>query len=83
MRALDNGWLRGAALDVFPEEQLPSQSALWNHPKVVGKLAFSYSSEFVFKVYGNRQNPCNPGPGIRLSVRPFVSTEGPFSSGFF
>jgi len=35
VRALDNGWLRGAALDVFPEEPLHAQSALWNHPKVV------------------------------------------------
>ena len=41
VRAMDNGWLRGAALDVFPEEPLQPQSALWNHPKVVGKLSFS------------------------------------------
>jgi len=35
VRALDNGWLRGAALDVFPEEPLPPQSVLWDHPKII------------------------------------------------
>eukprot|EP00092_Neocalanus_flemingeri_P016751 GFUD01018116.1.p1 GENE.GFUD01018116.1~~GFUD01018116.1.p1 ORF type:complete len:298 (-),score=65.92 GFUD01018116.1:5-871(-) len=34
IEALDNGWLRGAALDVFNVEPLPSESNLWNHPKV-------------------------------------------------
>ena len=48
-RALDNGWLRGAALDVFPEEPLHVQSALWNHPKVVGKLPMSYDTEFLYE----------------------------------
>jgi glyoxylate/hydroxypyruvate reductase A len=32
--ALDEGALAGATLDVFPEEPLPPQSALWVHPKV-------------------------------------------------
>jgi len=32
--ALENGWLRGAALDVFNVEPLPSESKLWSHPKV-------------------------------------------------
>jgi glyoxylate/hydroxypyruvate reductase A len=32
--ALDEGTLAGCTLDVFPEEPLPSQSALWSHPKV-------------------------------------------------
>ena len=41
VRALDNGWLRGAALDVFPEEPLPPQSVLWDHPKIIGR---SFSS---------------------------------------
>ena len=33
--ALDNGWIRGAALDVFATEPLPADSALWDHPNVV------------------------------------------------
>jgi len=32
--ALENGWLRGAALDVFNVEPLPAESKLWSHPKV-------------------------------------------------
>ena len=33
--ALDNGWLRTAALDVFATEPLPADSPLWSDPRVM------------------------------------------------
>lgn len=33
--ALDSGWLRAAALDVFTTEPLPSASPLWDDPRVL------------------------------------------------
>lgn len=32
--ALEKGWLRAAALDVFQTEPLPADSPLWTHPRV-------------------------------------------------
>ena len=33
--ALETGWLRGAALDVFEVEPLPDPSPLWEDPRVM------------------------------------------------
>jgi glyoxylate/hydroxypyruvate reductase A len=33
--ALDAGWLRAAALDVFVTEPLPTSSPLWSDPRVL------------------------------------------------
>ncbi len=33
--AIDQGWIRGAALDVFAIEPLPADSPLWQHPQIV------------------------------------------------
>lgn len=35
LRLLDEGHLRGALLDVFPEEPLPAGHPLWTHPGVI------------------------------------------------
>ena len=35
LRALREGWIAGACLDVFEEEPLPPESELWSLPNVV------------------------------------------------
>ena len=34
LRALQEGWIAGAALDVTTPEPLPTESELWNRPRV-------------------------------------------------
>ncbi|WP_106477611.1 2-hydroxyacid dehydrogenase [Phytohalomonas tamaricis] len=34
LTAIESGQLRGALLDVFPEEPLPQDSPLWTHPRI-------------------------------------------------
>jgi phosphoglycerate dehydrogenase-like enzyme len=34
-RALQAGWIRGAALDVYEQEPLPAESSLWDAPNVL------------------------------------------------
>ena len=40
VEALDKGWLRAAALDVFNVEPLPQESDLWSHPRVTSIAEF-------------------------------------------
>lgn len=35
LRALENGWLKEAVLDVFNIEPLPKDHPFWTHPKVI------------------------------------------------
>ena len=35
LEAVDQGWVKGAGLDVFDPEPLPPTSRLWGHPKIV------------------------------------------------
>lgn len=35
LKALEQKWLGGAVLDVFPKEPLPSSSPLWSHPRIL------------------------------------------------
>ena len=56
IKAINNGKLSGAFLDVFEEEPLPKDSPLWSHPKV--KItphiaSLSYSDEGVRQVMEN------------------------------
>ena len=47
IRALEAGWIAGAALDVFEEEPLPSDSPLWDMPNVVVTPHNSWSTPYL------------------------------------
>ena len=55
VEALDNGWLRGAALDVFNAEPLPADCKLWSHPKVTSilKNIFYFLFSNIFLCFSN------------------------------
>ncbi|WP_309487656.1 NAD(P)-dependent oxidoreductase [Bacillus sp. SD075] len=67
LRCLNNGKIRGAALDVFDEEPLSKNSVLWKHPRVVVTPHNSFVSDNVsgrmFKlIYGNLERFINKRP---------------------
>lgn len=47
IRALEEGWIAGAALDVFEEEPLPPDSPLWELPNVVITPHNSWSTPYL------------------------------------
>jgi phosphoglycerate dehydrogenase-like enzyme len=56
IKALDNGWVSHAVLDVFEQEPLPSESKLWNREDVVitpHVSAISFSEETAKVFYEN------------------------------
>jgi phosphoglycerate dehydrogenase-like enzyme len=46
-RALANGWIGGAVLDVFEEEPLPAESPLYDTPNLIITPHTSWSSDKV------------------------------------
>jgi D-2-hydroxyacid dehydrogenase (NADP+) len=61
LEALDTGRIAGAGLDVFRQQPLPADSALWNHPRVlitpqVGGMSNIYLNQAYPIVRTNLQN---------------------------
>jgi phosphoglycerate dehydrogenase-like enzyme len=50
VRALEEGWIAGAGLDVFAEEPLPTDSRLWELPNVIFSPHVSGDTENEFEV---------------------------------
>ena len=58
LRALDQGTLRGAVVDVFAQEPLPASSPLWAHPRVVvtpHMASGAQASVIVAQIFDNLQ----------------------------
>ncbi|MHB1327440.1 MAG: D-2-hydroxyacid dehydrogenase [Gemmatimonadales bacterium] len=70
--ALDNGWLRGAALDVFEQEPLPPDSPNGRHPRIVVSPHVSGPSTVEGTVAGFLEslNAVEAGTTPRLAIDP-------------
>ena len=70
--AIDQGWLSGAALDVFEKEPLPPDSLLWNHPKITISPHISGPSTLAATAGGFLESlaAIERGEPLRLAVDP-------------
>ena len=72
--AIDQGWLRGAALDVFEKEPLPADSPLWRHPKITISPHISGPSTLAATAEGFLESlaAIERGETLRLAVDPAI-----------
>lgn len=70
--AIDQGWLSGAALDVFTREPLPADSPLWSHPKITISPHLSGPSTLEATAHGFLESlaAIERGEPLRLAVDP-------------
>lgn len=72
--AIDQGWLSGAALDVFEKEPLPADSPLWAHPKITISPHISGPSTVAATAEGFLESlaAIEAGRPLRLTVNPAI-----------
>ena len=72
--AIDQGWLSGAALDVFEKEPLPAESPLWRHPKITISPHISGPSTVAATAEGFLESltAIEEGATLRLAVDPSI-----------